>query len=259
MKKYLSALLVAAVAVFGAVSQAAAYFEQGNLIRVVYSNDGTTEVATDLGTYNATTLAAATNVSAGEVSSLLSNFASGTTLSDLYVAYYINDIYSAGTNPDGTGVYTSGVNDTQSNTKSQYQQFNSAAKSNTVYYQSLLGTTSDLGSGTVVGNSANLNSYYTAMIAAGTKAGMFTGFITTQSGEANLGGGSVDYVDMYLFYYSKPTSSGSGSIVATVRTYITSDGAMYTVINPQAVPIPGALWLLGSGLLSLLGVRRKVS
>ncbi len=258
MKKHLSALLVAAVAVFGAVSQAAAYFEKGNLIRVVYSSDGTKEVATDLGAYDSTTLASATNVTTGDLTSLLSYFSSGTTLSDLYVAYYISDLKS-GSNSDGTGIYTSGVNDAQTNKGTMAASFTSAGTNITNYYSTLVGSSSEVVSGTVVADSSYALSYYNQMTLAGTAPGTFNQFIKDGSGETQLGSGSADYVDMYLFYYSKPTSSGSGTLVATIRTYITSDGALYTVINPQAVPIPGAVWLLGSGLLGLMGVRRKIS
>ena len=36
---------------------------------------------------------------------------------------------------------------------------------------------------------------------------------------------------------------------------LNSDGSV--VLNPSAVPIPGSILLLGSGILGLFGIRRK--
>lgn len=36
-------------------------------------------------------------------------------------------------------------------------------------------------------------------------------------------------------------------------------GLVLEAVNPSAVPIPAAVWLLGSGLLGLAGLRRKLS
>jgi hypothetical protein len=38
---------------------------------------------------------------------------------------------------------------------------------------------------------------------------------------------------------------------------ITLDSAGNLTITNSPVPVPGALWLLGSGLLGLVGLRRK--
>jgi hypothetical protein len=43
--------------------------------------------------------------------------------------------------------------------------------------------------------------------------------------------------------------------VATIRTL--ADGT--STINPSAVPVPAAVYLLGSGLLGLVGLRRRIS
>jgi hypothetical protein len=39
--------------------------------------------------------------------------------------------------------------------------------------------------------------------------------------------------------------------------YSTGGDIKFAVDNFNAVPVPGAFWLLGSGLLGLLGVRRR--
>ena len=35
------------------------------------------------------------------------------------------------------------------------------------------------------------------------------------------------------------------------------NGVWQEAFNPNAVPIPGAVWLLGSGLIGLIGIRRR--
>jgi hypothetical protein len=64
---------------------------------------------------------------------------------------------------------------------------------------------------------------------------------------------------MYLYKYNLVTLDNdddgvpSTPWIGVVRLY--SDGEV--VLNPSAVPIPGSLLLLGSGLLGLFGIRRK--
>jgi hypothetical protein len=43
----------------------------------------------------------------------------------------------------------------------------------------------------------------------------------------------------------------------TISSLAIADGMIYTAANP--VPVPAAAWLLGSGLLGLIGLRRKNS
>jgi hypothetical protein len=71
---------------------------------------------------------------------------------------------------------------------------------------------------------------------------------------------TIGYVDHTLYYYGSPSGASgasTGLAVATIRTY--ADGA--TQLNPRvaATPVPAAVYLLGSGLLGLVGIRRKMA
>ena len=52
-------------------------------------------------------------------------------------------------------------------------------------------------------------------------------------------------------------SLGEGSVPGDARTEATSFLTL-NVAAPSPVPIPGAVWLLGSGFLGLVGIRRKM-
>ena len=73
------------------------------------------------------------------------------------------------------------------------------------------------------------------------------------------------YVDMYLWESEKDSFSDptfemvTDTYRAILRTGIDADGMLYTEIIPNAVPIPGAVWLLFSGMLAILGIHRKTS
>ena len=42
------------------------------------------------------------------------------------------------------------------------------------------------------------------------------------------------------------------------HSYNFSHGNVYLLVEPAAVPVPGAVWLLGSGLIGIVGIRRKL-
>jgi hypothetical protein len=60
-----------------------------------------------------------------------------------------------------------------------------------------------------------------------------------------------------LFFYSDPILAGE-TATFSVYTDNTTDKVPFfgTAFYPTPVPIPGAIWLLGTGLISLVGFRR---
>jgi len=122
----------------------------------------------------------------------------------------------------------------------------------------VLGYYASLGGSQVTGVSSNLSSYWKNPNQSGLGVGKFVAFLR-ESGEQNLAAlATVGYVDQYLYYYPSSTSNlaGSGVAVAQIRTF--ADG--HTEIMPvSSVPVPAAVWLLGSGLIGLVGIRRRMT
>jgi hypothetical protein len=99
------------------------------------------------------------------------------------------------------------------------------------------------------------------MNSGGTEIGSWGTFVQPFNGVASLADlGTTGFVDQYLYYWPSTVSNtvAPGTQVAKIRTY--ADGhtdVMNVPVNP--VPIPAALYLFGSGLLGLIGIRRKMA
>lgn len=248
MKKIMM-LLIVAVLMLGVSGQAMAAFTQGDLIQVVYQKGGSMEVATDLGAFSATTLASAPQnvaLTANPFPVAGSGVFSGAAASDLQIAYYV-------VGPGATTFWTSGPEAGQT---SGARQGTAVQTMNTVN-----GKYASLGGSQVTLAQSDGQSYYSLGDKGGNGVGGFAGFIPANNGEQNLGAlATVGYVDSYLYYYATPgaTTAKAGVQVATIRSY--ADGT--SIINPTSVsqtPIPAAVYLLGSGLLGFVGIRRKMA
>lgn len=241
MKKIIM-LLAAMMLVFGVSGQAMAYFADGDLIRVVYSSSGTVESATDLGSISAWTAPSTTNVVYNTSNFNLSTLGAGANASNSYVGYYS---WLAGT---PNNAWTSGNNATQTASYSNTSGFYQAAHNANGQY-ALSGTQS------ATLNMADTNSFFQGMELGSAGLGQYHGFIPAGGGTANLGNlATAGYVDQNLYYYQPTSARGAnstGTSVATIRTF--ADG--HTELNP--VPVPAAAYLFGSGLLGLVGIRRK--
>lgn len=246
MKKIMM-LMIATVMVFSMAGQAAAYFSAGNLIRVVYDAQGTIEVATELGPI-ADKNAPFTNKVVYNQNNFSTSQFGGAPFSNLYVAYFAHDW-------NDIEAYLSGPMTSQTSGARKFQMLNTSITNMINGYNGILSENQKMGSMLKKG----VQSYYTQLDLGGNNKGSFNAFIPAANGEANLGAlATVGYVDQTLYYYDFSTvnhTAQAGVKMAVIRTF--ADG--HTELNPNAVPVPASVLLLGSGLLGLIGIRRKMA
>jgi hypothetical protein len=259
MKRKLSVLL-AALMVFALAGQAAAFFDDLNLIRSIYTTSGAVEVGSDLGGgVNTFSLTNPLNAILGSAVGL-STFDGG--LATLVVGYWahnqsLQDFYATGNYMDGDGLTMSSRKQSGADTT-----FNATQ---TLYADSSSNTT-------LVNPKTTLNSYFNKFDVNGNGIGSMGNNLTADSFEMTISLASLatdGYVDQYLYFfdYNSSQSNKAGVEVAVIRTFLTSDGRtidkngnlIATVINPQVVPVPAAVWLLGTGIVALVGIRRRNS
>ena len=272
MKKLITGIVMAVFLTFAVAGQAMAYFENGSfdgkLVQFIYTEvDGKysdNEVGTDLftdkelsfPTYDFT--GSSIVLDTKDASTFLDHFTTTSDWADLSVGYYSTTYsymtgeshrYVAMTTPDFFEIGS----------------WSSIAGSS-VYLSTKYGAE---GTPVVVGPTSHAHSYDHLMNSDSTSPGCYADFSNdylANVGEANLGAlnaGAGSYVDMYLFE-AMGESWLDGDFVtdtyrATMRIGIDDVGNLYTTMTPNVVPIPGAVWLLGSGLLGLVGIRRRKS
>jgi hypothetical protein len=239
--KRLMIVLIAAMFLFSFSAQAMAYFEDDHLIRIVYGGDK--EIATDLGTGWDLSSPTAANHLFDE-----NNF-SKTDLgvsdwSTVKVAYFIVEVDQFDGLTANTS-WTSGPETGQSIKNHAFDMFAGQAHYVTgMNYQS--------GDPQNVYLQSDGNSYKTQMAPPGS----FAGYLAVYNGEASMAAlDTVGYVDQLLYYYATPDDASAGVPLYTIRSW--ANGT--TEINPNVVPIPAAVYLLGSGLLGLIGIRRRMA
>jgi hypothetical protein len=252
MKKKMVAVIAGALMTMAA-SNAMAYFEDGHLIRVVMDSANQTEIATDLGAFSVKDLASAPySLTLGNGANAFTNFAS-TDFSKLSVAYYA--LNSA--NSDLWLNNKATTSTVASMLGTQYPTVKGAIDSTYILYASK-------GTQTAVVANTDSNGYKSKLNKGTTTIGRFANsFSTTNSpGEMNLAAlATTGYVSTTLYLWDNPGLTGlantNGNKVALITT--NSDGSAVLSGGPAPVttPIPAAAWLLGSGLLGMVGIRRK--
>lgn len=253
MKKFLG-ICAAGLLVMGMTAQAHAdYFGGDQLIRVVYQSDsnGTTEVLTDLGAISATGISPLSAATAGDSLDLASYFTNvGKTGTTYQVAYFgVNQVYKSGVTGYPTQVWTSGaVGATETNASTLWT---GARNSLNTIVTNMAATSTQTGSEDM----SLTSSYFFKMDSyALANAGSFDGFQPAFDGEIALSA-SVLSGSQDIFYWQKPaTAKWTAVDLGTITTTI-SGGKL--VSSTTATPIPPSVLLLGSGLLGLIGIRRK--
>lgn len=255
MKKKMIILLAAAMLTMSAASSAMAAFAQGDLIRVVYDTKGTTEIATDLGAISTlTTLGANSVVGGGVDATTLAQFV-GSAYSDLRVGYFA--IQKANTGVNLANVWLAGDPTTAPKSgalkwSGTYTNFNNTLGN----YAQATGNTA------VLADKSIGNSFFNNMDRSGGQVGQYGSFLPAlpAGGVLNLAAlATIGYVDQAIYNWTGTATNSAvfGTKVLTLRTM--ADGS--TVINPgaAATPIPPAFLLMGSGLLGMVGIRRKMA
>jgi len=241
MKSKLLVIAAVFMLMFSFAGQAMASFDSLDLIQVVsqVSGSGTNEVLTDLGQFSSTTPISSTTTFNNAVS--LSNFGTGATLSNLEVQYFVMDTDNL------NKVWLSGPTTGQQSALSAGQTLTGNMWS--VYYQA-----QTAGGNPVVQAQGSDFSVYKMLENWGTNRGGMGGFIAVGSAAANLGSGVVT---QYLYYYdASALADGAAGTSGHAVAMITTNANGSTTISP-VVPIPAAIWLLGSGLIGLVGIRRR--
>lgn len=259
MKKFLG-IFVAMMLVIGFAGQASAYFEDYSLLRFVYQTG--TEVSNEWGTDLGVNTTSTGISSYGLVGDLLaaSNF---TDMSKVVVSYWSKENTSpnpaqywiTGGYNDGDGLTLTGSKASVLNTKTDY----------------VTGKYDDYGTSTVVLAKSNTKSnYYNIENNNDNNIGGFGGSLKVPPGKeatislADLTGPTHEVMSS-LYYFNYQNAELVGTLVAYIRTYMTAgaDGDYTTLADNfigteiRAVPVPAAVWLLGSGLIGLFGIRRK--
>ncbi|MFH2067506.1 MAG: hypothetical protein ABIK15_20055 [Pseudomonadota bacterium] len=262
MKRILAILVTVAVVVCGAVPAMADYFDNDHLMMAVY-NRTDKEVAIDLGDYDLVdySIPGQTLAVAGSVDIEGAGKQFGSTIDswdDLHVGLFTG--YK-----DTSNVYHLVIGTTQN----QATEINGAARATFLNGSSAVHLNYRTpGAEQVNIGSAGALSSYTTKLDAGAY-GQMAGFNPYNAPLAGPDLGviaSQGFIDLYIYDYTivglgasatVPLVPGNGvDYQGIIR--LNADGSIVTVAasNP-VVPIPGALVLFASGLVGLIGIRRR--
>jgi hypothetical protein len=241
MYKKIVTLLAATAFMAVSAGQALAFFEDQSLIRVVYDSSSSTgkEVAYDLGNINSIIASHGTTLSTG--SSILSDFGS-VTADKLRVAYFAYD----STVNNGSLYSTAGATAPTTNLNSYESVFGAIFTAGLTVWSS--------GTNKAITTADNANSYVSlfnqGVTSTGTLSGSFPINGTTEASLANLATG----VAQKLYFFSDANTNSKGVLALNLIT--NADGTTL-VADATPTPIPPSFLLMGSGLLGMVGIRRK--
>ena len=238
--------------VAGASSSALAYFENGtnsSLVLSIYNKENN-EIAIDLGrVLDTITLQ---NTIVAPAGSWNIDMFPGLTLSDLNGSARAADV-TYGSVQRYNLFFSENTTDTP--VIASTRMFTPFTNANVASF----GTYSESGTSTALIESAHDNSYFWRMIGISDLEGRFGGLVLPANEETEADMGLLEtqgYVDLFLFNYfrelSTATTINPSTPVAVIR--MMADGSV--MMNPT-VPLPGSLILLSSGLLGMVGIRRK--
>ncbi|MBT0666133.1 VPLPA-CTERM sorting domain-containing protein [Geobacter pelophilus] len=253
MKKQIVALIAGAMMTLAA-GNAMAYFEDGHLIRVIRDTGSNSEIATDLGAFDVKTLATApVSLTVGNGANAFTNFASA-DFSKLFVAYYA-------VNSANTDLWLSNKSTTPTAASLLGTQWSNVKAGIVPTYIEY----AKAGTQTSVLATSNSNGYVSKLNKGTTMIGRYAGaFGTTpaSAGEMQLTAlATGGLVQTNLYFWDNPgltgTANTTGNKVAVITTLANGSTVLSGGTAPVATPIPAAAWLLGSGLLGMVGIRRK--
>jgi hypothetical protein len=254
MFKKLATFAVAAVMSLSA-SSAFAAFANMDLIRVITDTTAgsTKEIVTNLGAIS--TLIGTTDNVVGGGASAFTSFIGTSPLANLSVSYFA---VNRTTVTSGT-LWLASNNTTAPTSASSNGIYNKLATTGgagnnptLVYYNTLTATGS-----TVVADNTNAASI-AGKNGTPTNVGLYMNFANAFAANSNVSLSSLASapIAMTLWQFGPATgmlSTGSAVGVQTLTLLTNADGS--TTVN--ATPIPAAAWLLGSGLMGLVGLRRR--